>query len=306
MSKKLKIGALLATILLQSGVQGVGNVEAPNRKQIVGEADTVESVVKKASAHGLYTLGLQAYRGKEMDYAQAAYEASIKEDPTHGLAYARKAIILMSQNKLKKAEQSFLLSLKYSPDYLFTYYNMACCYALMDKPADAISSLEKCFQSGYNRFDNVPRDSDMKSIRELPKFTNLLKEYSGKKGQETPVSQYLLAASDAKVQILAGLLNSSESDWEPIASLAVVDSSPNIRAMGFSLYSQLSPLPEKLTVLTKGLFDNNGYVNKVAANAMLKCGGDVMPIIDSILKSDFEDAKFYAKQMKSILIDKSK
>ena len=56
-----------------------------------------------------------------------------------------------------------------------TLYNLACCYALMDEPDNAMDCLEKACLRGTSIADWAENDSDLESLRNDPRFQALMK-----------------------------------------------------------------------------------------------------------------------------------
>lgn len=54
-------------------------------------------------------------------------------------------------------------------------YNVACAYALMGKKEQALEWLERSIKSGFSKFDHIKQDSDLDSLREEPKYKELMK-----------------------------------------------------------------------------------------------------------------------------------
>ena len=67
-----------------------------------------------------------------------------------------------------------LIQLK--PDYPENWYNLACSYALTDHKEDAFQALEHAIELGYDDFDWLKRDKDLKNLHDDPRFDRLLKQ----------------------------------------------------------------------------------------------------------------------------------
>jgi len=60
------------------------------------------------------------------------------------------------------------------------YYDATCLYSLMNKPTEAIASLELAFQNGYRDFVHLSADDDVDNIRNLPEFNELVREWKNR------------------------------------------------------------------------------------------------------------------------------
>jgi hypothetical protein len=56
------------------------------------------------------------------------------------------------------------------------HYNLACRYALLKQPDQALGSLRKAVELGYRDFRFMEQDHDLDSIRKDPRFRQLVKE----------------------------------------------------------------------------------------------------------------------------------
>ena len=65
-------------------------------------------------------------------------------------------------------------ALKINPDDPLLLYNMSCMYAQLGNPDEALNALEKAVDKGYGQKDWVAHDSDLDSLRELPRFQRII------------------------------------------------------------------------------------------------------------------------------------
>ena len=57
------------------------------------------------------------------------------------------------------------------------YYDKACLFARMNRPEEAVKALEEAFKKGFRRFAHLEHDDDMDSLRNLPEYKALIREY---------------------------------------------------------------------------------------------------------------------------------
>jgi Flp pilus assembly protein TadD len=57
------------------------------------------------------------------------------------------------------------------------HYNLACSYALLKRPEHALRTLRKAVELGYRDFRYMREDHDLDSVRNDPRFRQLLREY---------------------------------------------------------------------------------------------------------------------------------
>jgi adenylate cyclase len=65
-------------------------------------------------------------------------------------------------------------ALTINPDDPLLLYNISCMYALLNSPNEALDCLEKAVDKGYGQKDWVEHDSDLDSLREMPRFQRIV------------------------------------------------------------------------------------------------------------------------------------
>jgi tetratricopeptide (TPR) repeat protein len=63
------------------------------------------------------------------------------------------------------------------PSDPLAHYNLACSYALLKRPDQAIKTLRRAVELGYRDFRYMREDRDLDSIRHDPRFRQLIREY---------------------------------------------------------------------------------------------------------------------------------
>ena len=71
-----------------------------------------------------------------------------------------------------------------NPNDYGVYYDRACLLARMERAEDAIKALEEAFKKGFRRFAHLEHDDDMDSLRDLPEYKALIREYKDKPVEE--------------------------------------------------------------------------------------------------------------------------
>ena len=65
-------------------------------------------------------------------------------------------------------------ALTINPEDPLLLYNISCMYALLGNPNEALDCLEKAVDKGYGQKDWVEHDSDLDSLRDLPRFQRIV------------------------------------------------------------------------------------------------------------------------------------
>jgi tetratricopeptide (TPR) repeat protein len=66
------------------------------------------------------------------------------------------------------------------PDDPLAHYNLACSYALLKRPDQALKTLRRAVELGYRDFRYLREDHDLDSIRHDPRFRQLLREFESR------------------------------------------------------------------------------------------------------------------------------
>jgi tetratricopeptide (TPR) repeat protein len=66
------------------------------------------------------------------------------------------------------------------PTDALAHYNLACSYALLKRPEQALKTLRRAVELGYRDFRYMREDHDLDSIRHDPRFRQLLREYENR------------------------------------------------------------------------------------------------------------------------------
>lgn len=108
------------------------------------------------------------------DFELRFFEQLAKQNPTFvdGLiplaeAYTRRGLYAKGLQVDKR-----LARLKKSDPVV--HYNLACSFALMGEKDDALRALRRAVQLGYRDWEHLKHDSDLKSLRDDPRFKNLI------------------------------------------------------------------------------------------------------------------------------------
>ena len=66
------------------------------------------------------------------------------------------------------------------PSDALAHYNLACSYALMKRPDLSITTLRQAIELGYRDFRYIREDHDFDSMRQDPRFRQLLREFENR------------------------------------------------------------------------------------------------------------------------------
>ena len=60
------------------------------------------------------------------------------------------------------------------------HYNLACSYALLKRPDQSLKTLRRAVELGYRDFRYMCEDHDLDSVRQDPRFRQLLREFGAR------------------------------------------------------------------------------------------------------------------------------
>ena len=63
------------------------------------------------------------------------------------------------------------------PDDALAHYNLACSYSLLQRPEASLRMLRKAIELGYRDFRYMREDHDLDTIRQDPRFRQILREF---------------------------------------------------------------------------------------------------------------------------------
>ena len=183
---------------------------------IVTMSDYISQVPDRTSAY--YARGWFEEHSGVAAEAIADFSTCIRLAPEYAYAYLNRGVIYMREGEWERAEEDFRKVIELETDpakaecayyaYFYlgkkeqavewlnkalengdrgTYYDAACLYAQMGEPDKALGYLRKCLKRGYRRFAHIRRDRMLESLRNLPAFEGLLKEYEQIHAQEIQV-----------------------------------------------------------------------------------------------------------------------
>ena len=96
------------------------------------------------------------------------------EDGGRVAELTRKSIALLRSNSVAEAEKVLHEAVELAPTHSTNLYNLACCKALLNKPQEALDWLEKSAEAGFTDFVHLARDPDLNSLRNLPRYKQLV------------------------------------------------------------------------------------------------------------------------------------
>ena len=116
--------------------------EEPKKEEPKKEEPKEDSLTQEEAAE-LFKTGMEHHQNKEYDKAIEIFKRI--------------------SNKFPKENGGFTAA-----------YNVACAYALKGEKAPALQWLETSLDNGFDQFDHIEKDTDLDSLREEPKYKELM------------------------------------------------------------------------------------------------------------------------------------
>jgi ketosteroid isomerase-like protein len=106
--------------------------------------------------------------------AEAAYQAYVDANPGNAFAWNRLGTAQVAQKKYAAAVENLERAIEIGGGTGIDFYNLACAYALTGDTAKALDNVERAIGAGVKRRAQFESDPDLASLRELPRFQELL------------------------------------------------------------------------------------------------------------------------------------
>ena len=122
----------------------------------------------------LFNLGRKAEASATIEQFLKAYP-----EDNRGLFTSLEAMLAASAGQERKAEDNIKLAIERGKGFghfHHTAYNIACAYALMKKPEQAIKWLETAADDGFPCYPLFERDANLDSLRQDARFITFLEK----------------------------------------------------------------------------------------------------------------------------------
>lgn len=113
-------------------------------------------------------------RKDQADFEISFFERLVKEHPDFVEALIPLAEAYTQRGLHQKALPIDERLAKLRPQDPVIRYNLACSFALVGKKEEAFLELEAAIELGWDNFEHLKKDPDLKSLRSDPRFQSLL------------------------------------------------------------------------------------------------------------------------------------
>ena len=122
-----------------------------------------------------FNLGTACFQKQDLDCAADHLRQATRLDPGSVLALTCLATVLMQRQQYAEAGEALARLVRLMPDNPTVFYNLACVHALQNKKDTAVNFLKQAVDKGYDRWEHIKTDADLKNIHDTAYFKNLIR-----------------------------------------------------------------------------------------------------------------------------------
>jgi len=130
-----------------------------------------------------YGLGNQYYKRRDFEKSIYQYQKTLSINPDAVPVLNNLAIVYMAKRDYEKAVSVFGRIADFQPDNASVYYNIACIYSIQNKTRESMDSLKMAIEKGYDNWEHIRTDKDLKNIRNSIYYKNLMSNHRGGLGK---------------------------------------------------------------------------------------------------------------------------
>ncbi|MHC5056178.1 MAG: TPR end-of-group domain-containing protein [Planctomycetota bacterium] len=143
------------------------------RRSIIGGPDTLLALYYEGGTGGLF----DPIGGKpeDEDLAVELCERVLELDPDNVDALGYLGNHFTRTGLYERGLEIVLRLIRLRPESARGHYNLACGYALLERPEDAMRELELAYGCGFGDAEHMKKDDHLTSLRERPDFKKLVR-----------------------------------------------------------------------------------------------------------------------------------
>jgi tetratricopeptide (TPR) repeat protein len=110
----------------------------------------------------------------DIEFETRFFEAVYRRDPHFADVVEILGGLYTKQGRITEGLKMDRKLVRLEPDNATAHYNLACSLALVRKEPQALQALERAIALGYDDYEWMQRDPDLKGLQEHPGFQRLL------------------------------------------------------------------------------------------------------------------------------------
>ena len=123
----------------------------------------------------LYKQAASLFEKGRIQEAKDIYTKILSQDPGHINSLNDMGVLAMKQGEYKDAINYLEKAVRLKPDYVTSYYNLACAYSLLNDPDKGMDYLLKAITIDKKVKDWAEKDPDLRNIVESARFKVLIR-----------------------------------------------------------------------------------------------------------------------------------
>jgi len=124
-----------------------------------------------------YGLGNLYCKRRDFEKSIYQYQKALSIQPDALPVLNNLAIVYMAKRDYEKAVSVFGRLAGLQPDNASVYYNIACMYSIQNKTRESMDSLKMAIEKGYDNWDHIKADKDLKNIRNLLYYKEIMSNH---------------------------------------------------------------------------------------------------------------------------------
>ena len=129
---------------------------------------------KTADAMELYERGKEDHKNGRLNRAKMWYEKALIADPGCVVALNNLGVLLIKDRNYPAAVSRFEKAIRLKPEYVDPYYNLACLFALTDRPEQALRYLKRAISIHPPVKEWAKEDTDLGNLHDLAGFKGIV------------------------------------------------------------------------------------------------------------------------------------
>ncbi len=129
---------------------------------------------KTANATEFYQRGKEQHKSGHLSKARMWYEKALMADPGCVVALNNLGVLLIKDKNYLSARGRFEKAIRLKPGYVDPYYNLACLFALTDRPEQALRYLKRAVSIDPQVKKWAKKDTDLGNLRNLAGFEGIV------------------------------------------------------------------------------------------------------------------------------------
>ncbi len=234
---------------------------------------------------------------KPAEQAIPVLTEALARDPKLTWAYFDRGVLHLELRNRSAAKADFEKAVELEPNLIYAHYNLACIHAIEGRRDAAFNELERALELGYRKFTKIIEDPDLRSLHGSTQLDSLLGKYkkNAAERRQTRWQEYQ-TADQARREAMLGEEAENPGPYAVAIAKQATYSSTSARVRAMALWHAIKST-ESSFYLARGLYDANGYVRKVAAEALAARGNAAEPTALWALKDTEVGVDLYAIQI---------